>query len=101
MDVTQGVTYLGDSWFSLVNTCVNISKKLNANFIGVVKTAHSKYSKQFLQDHMENWPAGMHLVLKTVQDNVPLLAIGYKYNSRKVQCFIANKGAKNTEASVS
>jgi hypothetical protein len=50
---------------------------------------------------MDDWPAGSHLVLETIVENVPLLAVGYKYNGRKVQCFVATKGAGHTENGVS
>lgn len=50
---------------------------------------------------MQDWPSGAHIVLETVCDNVPLIAMGYKYNKRKVICFVATKGAGHTEAGVS
>ena len=46
---------------------------------------------------MKNWPAGSHIVLEGNKNGVELIAIGYKYNKRKVICFIATKGSRNTE----
>jgi hypothetical protein len=89
---------LGDSWFASVNTAEQLALKCNSRFVGVVKTAHGRYPKLFLEQKMKNWPAGSHLVLEgTTLTGVRLLAIGYKYNKRKVLCFIATATAGHTE----
>lgn len=49
---------------------------------------------------MCEWPAGSHLVMTTTYQGVELLAIGHKYNKRKVISFIATKGAGHTQAGV-
>ena len=49
---------------------------------------------------MKDWPGGSYLVLKSnprFPGESPLMAIGYKYNSRKVLGFIATEGAGSTE----
>ena len=49
---------------------------------------------------MKYWLGGSYLVLKSNQiftGEIPLLAIGYKYNSRKVLGFIATEGSVSTE----
>ena len=49
---------------------------------------------------MKDYPGGSYLVLKStprVPGESPLLAIGYKYNSRKVLLFIATEGSGSTE----
>ena len=48
---------------------------------------------------MKDWPGGSYLVMKfnpRVPGGIPLLAIGYKYNYRKVLWFIATEGAGST-----
>ena len=90
-------TYLGDSWFASVDTAVQLQKKLNANFIGIVKTSHSKFPKMWIEQTMKDWPPGSHIVLQANSEGVDLFACGYKYNKRKVCCFIFNKGAGHTE----
>lgn len=42
-------TYLGDSWFGHVDTCLYIKKKLKRNFIGVIKTGHSRFPRKYLE----------------------------------------------------
>ena len=49
---------------------------------------------------MKDWLGGSYLVLKSTPrfpSEIPLLAIEYKYNSRKVLGFIATGGAGSTE----
>ena len=53
-----------------------------------------------LENLMKYWPGGSYLVMKITTifpGEIPLLAIGYKYNSRKVLGFIATEGAGSTE----
>jgi hypothetical protein len=90
-------TYLGYSWFASVDTCIAMYQKFHQQFIGVVKTAHSCYPKKFLEDTMADWPAVLTFVLELTADGAPLLAMGYKYNKRKVMCFVATKGAGHRE----
>ena len=93
-------TWLGDSWFSSVPAAVGVAEY--GHYIGVLKTAHARYPKTFIETTMQEWPAGSHLLLETkTPEGVDLLAIGYKYNKRKVNCFIATKGAGHTEEGVS
>jgi hypothetical protein len=84
-------TVYGDSWFSSVRTCTALSRELDMNYLGIVKTAHKNYPKAYLEDKMKRWPAGSVLVLKSKIDDVDLLAVGYKYNSTKVICFVMKK----------
>ena len=49
---------------------------------------------------MKDWPGGSYLVLKSTPrftGEIPLLAIGYKYNYRKVLVFISTEGAGSNE----
>jgi hypothetical protein len=51
---------------------------------------------------MNKWPSGAYLVLecKAPETGVDLVALGYKYNSRKVMCFILTKNAGSTAPSL-
>ena len=83
-------TYLGDSWFASVDAVVEMKNRFGANFIGVIKTNHSKYPKKWLEDTMKEWPPGSHLVLEARLDGVDVLACGYK--------FVFSKGSGHTQA---
>eukprot|EP00977_Amphora_coffeiformis_P008952 scaffold2029_cov181-Amphora_coffeaeformis.AAC.1 len=58
-------------------------RRLRHKVFGIVKTAHAKFPKKYLEETMETWLAGSHLVLESTIDGVNCIAIGYKYNSRK------------------
>ena len=89
--------FLGDAWFSSVELVVQAMKIHDSYYIGVIKTNSSKYPKKFIEETMQNWPAGTHLNLETVVEDVPIIATGYKYCKRKILCFIFTKGAGHTE----
>jgi len=89
---------LGDSWFASVKTAEAIHEA-GHEWIGVVKTSHSLFPKQFLESTLKTWPGGMNLALETTTaKGVRLIAVGYKYNSSKVLCFVATKNAGSTTA---
>lgn len=66
--------------------------------IGAVKTNTGSYPKKQIDKIMRHWPSGSYLVLecRTPDTKVDLVAIGYKYNSKKVLCFIMSKNAGST-----
>jgi len=84
--------YFGDSWFASVTCITELWKCFHVHFIGIVKTNHARFPKQFLESCMKNWPAGSHLVMEGLtEDGIDLLAVGYKYNTKKIQCFVSTK----------
>ena len=66
--------------------------------IGSVKTSKSHYPLKKLKKIMKNWPSGAHLVFECTapETGVRLVAIGYKYNAKKVLCFVMTKNAGST-----
>eukprot|EP00873_Tetraselmis_striata_P028533 jgi/Tetstr1/448797/TSEL_036031.t1 len=87
-----GATVLGDSWFASVKAAVAVGKT-GRHFIGCVKTSHSLYPKAYLESHLKDKPAGSRMVLRSTVEGVGLMAIGYKYNRRRVLFFLATEGA--------
>ena len=70
------------------------------DYYGPVKSRHKGFCLATFEKLMKDWLGGSYLVLKSTPifpGKRPLLAIGYKYNSRKVLGFIATEGAGNTE----
>ncbi len=100
-NANKTTTYLGDSWFASIPTCVKLKQQFNVNFICIIKTNHAWYPKAFLNKVTEEWPDGSSTVLEATVENTPILAIGYKYNSKKTQCFVCTKGAGGTENGIS
>ncbi len=89
---------LADSWFSSVKTAEAIHES-GHEWISVVKTSHSLFPQKELEDKLKTWPGGMNLALEaTTSKGVRLIAVGYKYNSSKVLCFVATKNAGSTIA---
>ena len=73
-------------------------EKNGAKCIMQVKTATSRYPKKFIEDRMQSWPAGSHLVLETtLPSGAKLYAVGYKYLKKKSLCFIFNEEALHSE----
>ena len=66
-----------------VDAVVELKNRFKANFIGVIKTNHSQYPKKWIEQTMQEWPPGSHLVLEATHNGVVIYACGYKYNKRK------------------
>ena len=66
----------------------------------VVKTAHSRLPKKFLEHEMKYMPGGCWIILegRTKKEEVDLVSIGYKYNRKKVLVFVCSKDAATTAA---
>ena len=63
-----------------------------------MKTAHKCSPKLEIEDVMKEWPSGTYTVFECrLPNEIGLVAIGYKYNSKKVLCFVATKGAGSTK----
>ena len=70
------------------------------DYCGPAKTSHKGFCLSTLEKLMKDWPVRSYLVLEITPRFTcerPLLAIGYKSNSRKVLGFIATEGAGSTE----
>jgi len=88
---------LGDSWFSSVKT-VEVIHESGHKWIGVVKTLHSLLPKQDLNNALKTcWPGRTNLAMEaTITKGVQLIAMGYKYNSSKVLCFVVTINTEST-----
>ena len=47
-------------------------------FVGVVKTAFRGFPKKFIEERMNTWPPGTHLVSENSTNNNKYFAVGYK-----------------------
>ncbi|XRB20796.1 hypothetical protein RI054_25g106450 [Pseudoscourfieldia marina] len=83
---------VADSWFGSVKACVALGKQ-GKHAIMMVKTAHARYPKDFMEEALEDAPGGTQCVCRTVIEGIPLIAIGYRYNRKTVLCFVATNGA--------
>ena len=74
--------------------------ELGAELIGMVKTNTKGFCKDTIEKLTKNWPGGSYLVLRSkpmVPGGRPLIAVGYKYNARKVLSFIVTDNAGRTK----
>ena len=75
--------------------------ELVAKLIGMVKTNTKGLCKETIDKLTKYWPGGCsYLVLRSkhmVPGDRPLIAIGYKYNMRKVLYFIVTDNAGSTK----
>ena len=98
--LTSNETYFADSWFSSVKTSEEMAAT-GVNYCGLAKTSHKGFYLAMLEKLIKDWPGGSYLVMKSTPRFIgerPLLAIGYKYNSRKVLGFVATEGAGSTKS---
>ena len=92
--------FLGDSWIGSILTALTLKKKFahKKDSILVLKTSHAQYPNKFIEDTMNDWLGGTHIVLEAIVEGVKLFAIGYKYSSKKYLCFFITEGGSHTEA---
>ena len=66
--------------------------------IAAVKTNSGWFPKKDIASKMKDWPSGSHIVYECVapETNVELVAIGYKYNAKKILYFVMTKNAGST-----
>ena len=70
------------------------------HYCGPVNMIHKCFCIYKLEKITKDWYGGSYLVMKStpkVPGDRPLMAIGYKYNSRKVLGFISTGGVRSTE----
>jgi hypothetical protein len=82
--------------FALLPSCCDTSIQEGAPFYRCSSKNHARFPKQYLEEHLKDKSVGGRLVLTTNLEGVDLVAMGYKYNKRKVMHFIATAGAANT-----
>ena len=92
--------FLFDSWFAS-KKLAEAAMEVGAELIGMVKKNTKVLFKEIIENLTNDWPGSSYFVLRSkpmVPRDRPLIAIGYKYNARKVTCFIVtdNAGITNT-----
>ena len=96
--------FIGDSWFGSVITSVGARTVLpggkKVHVIAAVKTNHKFYPKADIEELLSKSPAGSRIVLTATIEGVDLVALGYKYNRKKVLCFVTTRGAGSTKDGV-
>ena len=92
-----GKLFLGDSWFGSVKAAANVALA-GHHACMMVKTAHSRSPKKFLDETMKDFPGGTWITLegRAQKEGIDLVCVGYKYNKKTVLTFVFTKGAGST-----
>ena len=94
--------FLFDSWFAS-KKAAEAAMELGAELIGLVMTNTKGFCKEKIEKLKKDWPGGSYLVLSSkpiVPGDRTLIAIGYKYNARKVLYFIVTENAGSTKTGI-
>jgi hypothetical protein len=86
----------GDSWRGSIKTCAMLGAE---GKMGVfqVKTAHALFPKKIIKSTLSGMPGGVHIVLEGTHPNGQyLIALGYRYSTKRTLSFIFNAGAGST-----
>ena len=87
----------GDAWFGSVRAAMEIGVR-GHECILQVKSNSSLYPKDFIKKALDNAPGGVSIVLQgTAPNEVPLIAIGYRYSVKTTLFFIMTSKAGSTK----
>ena len=97
-DTPRQHLYYGDSWFGSVKTAENISAN-NSHCIMLIKTAHSRSPKKWLEETMIDYLGGTWITMYgcTEKTGSALVIIEYEYNKKKFLTFVMTRGAGSIE----
>ena len=86
----------GNAWFRSVKAAAALANE-GIEAVLQVKTGHSLYPKKFIEERLKGCPGGIHIVLKGRHPTGPILiAIGYRYSSKKTLFFVMTENAGST-----
>ena len=86
----------GDAWFGSVRAASSLAER-GVEGILQVKQNSGLYPKEFIETALKDCPGGVHIVLRGRHPNGHnLIAIGYRYSSKKTLFFIMTEGTGST-----
>jgi len=76
----QSASVEHDAWFGSVRTANEVGLRGHEG-IFQVKQYHACFPKDFIEEALKEAPGGFHILLEgTTQNEVPLVALGYRYS---------------------
>jgi hypothetical protein len=88
----------GDSWFGHTHLADNLGTQ-GIHTVLQIKTGHALFPEKFLDEELAEAPGGFWITMAGKGPRgTSLLAIGYKYNSRRVLKFVATTDAGSKKA---
>ena len=99
IDSSSPFLYFSESWFGLVKSASNVGKIGNHCCV-VIKTAHSRSPKFWLDENMKDFPGGTWIVLEgeLEKEGIDLICVGYEYNKKRVFTFLMTRGTGSIKA---
>jgi hypothetical protein len=84
----------GDSWCGHVRLADNVGQQ-GVRAMLQIKTRHTLYPEKLMEEKLNEAPIGCWITMKSKAPRVTdLLALGYKYNSKRVLKFVATADAE-------
>ena len=87
--------FLFDAGFGSVALILALGR-LGVHCIACVKKAHRGFPLEFITATLKDAPSGIWITLEQTVQNIRMVALGYKYNRRKILYFVMTKGAGST-----
>ena len=94
-DANVGHGIKGDVWVGSVRAAAALGVR-GHRAVMQVKTNSGLFPKKFIADTLDGMPGGVKIVLKgTAPNEVPLVAIGYRYSTKTSLFFVTTEDAGN------
>jgi hypothetical protein len=86
-----------DAWFGSIQTDNQVGIK-GYECVLQIKKYHSLFSKEYIEGALKDAPGGVHIALEgTTKDEVPLVAMGYRYSCKIILFFALTKNCGTTK----
>jgi hypothetical protein len=87
----------GDAWFGSIKTANEIGLRGHEAVLQI-KQYHSLFPKEFIESALKDAPGGVHILLEgTTNDEVPLVALGYRYSRKTILFFVLTKNGGSSK----
>jgi hypothetical protein len=96
-DARMGAGVRSDAWFGSVKAASALAEQ-GYKAVLQIKTGHGLYPKKYIETALEGAPGGVWIVLESIYQGTPLVAIGYRYSTRTTLFFVATKNAGSTRS---
>ena len=90
----------GDAWFGSVRTASEVALR-GHNGIFQIKQYHASFPKDYIEEALKEAPGGVHIFPEGMtQDEVKLIALGYRYSRKTVLHFVLTETSGNSKPGI-
>jgi hypothetical protein len=87
----------GDAWFGSIRTANEVGLRGHEG-VFQIKQYHSLFPKEYIESALKDAPGGVHILLEGVtKDEIPLVAMGYRYSRKTILFFVLTKNGGTTK----